>query len=93
MNIQSDVEAKISARIIGFAQGLEELPTVYGVRIQSKEYTLLIMGDHMPVLGKVSGNVHFLCPSEERSYENIVGFFKHQHNQFTLLLDKEQEDV
>lgn len=93
MDIQADVQPKISARIIGLTHGLETLPKVYGIRIQSKEYTLLIMADHLPVLGKISGDVHFLCQNGEHSYQNVVGFFKHQHNHFTLLLDKEQEDA
>jgi len=81
---------KIRARIMDEENGLQILKNVYAVRIHSKDYVLLIMEDYASTLGQLDGDITFLCPDNEYVLENIRAFYKHQHNEFTLLI---QEDL
>ena len=78
---------KIRARVIDEEHGLRLLSGVYAVRLQSREYSLLIMEDYMPMLGQIDGTVVFLTEEREVRLEKIQGFYKHQHNEFTLLVE------
>ena len=46
------------------------------------------MNDYLPTIGRVDGSVTFLNREGERRYGNIRGFYKHQHNEFTLLIEE-----
>lgn len=83
----------ITARIIDYDSGMNVLQNIRGIRIQSKEYGLLIMEDYVPTLGKVEGKIVFLTRDDEVIYENIKGFYKHQYNEFTILLENQAENV
>ncbi|MFI3171993.1 MAG: hypothetical protein R3Y58_06475 [Eubacteriales bacterium] len=83
----------ITARIIDYDAGMNVLQNIRGIRIQSKEYGLLIMEDYVPTLGKVEGKIVFLTRDDEVIYENIKGFYKHQYNEFTILLENQAENV
>lgn len=84
----------ITARIIDYEAGMKVLQNIRGIRIQSKEYGLLIMEDYMPTLGKVEGKIVFLTRDDEVTYENVTGFYKHQYNEFTILMEtKEIEEA
>ena len=78
---------KIRARVIDEEHGLRLLSGVYAVRLQSREYSLLIMEDYMPMLGQIDGTVVFLTEEREVRLEKIQGFYKHLHNEFTLLVE------
>lgn len=78
----------IRARVIDEEKGLRLITGVNVVRVRSKAYNLLIMEDYLPALGKVDGSVTFLTRDEEYHLEGVRGFYKHQHNEFTLLLEK-----
>ena len=79
----------IRARVIDEENGLRLLSGAYAVRLQSREYSLLIMEDYMPLLGPIDGTVVFLTSEREVRLEKIQGFYKHQHNEFTLLVESE----
>ena len=79
---------RINARIIDAASGLKVLTGIYAVRIHSKDYYALIMNDYLPTLGKVDGDIIFLNQEGEHPYHAVRGFYKHQHNEFTLLIEK-----
>ncbi len=79
---------KIQARVIDAENGLKELAGVCAVRIQSRDYNLLVMDDYLPVLGRIDGSVAFLTAEGELSLDGIRGFYKHQHNEFTLLVEE-----
>ncbi len=83
----------IHARVIDEEKGLRLITGVSVVRVRSKEYNLLIMEDYLPALGKVDGSVTFLTRDEEYHLEGVKGFYKHQHNEFTLLLEKQASTV
>jgi len=78
----------INARIIDVERGLQILSGVSAVRIHSKGYNLLIMDDYMPTLGKIDGDIILLTRDGEVSFQGIRGFYKHQHNEFTLLIEE-----
>lgn len=78
----------IHARVIDEEKGLRLITGVSVVRVRSKEYNLLIMEDYLPALGKVDGSVTFVTRDEEYRLDGVRGFYKHQHNEFTLLLEK-----
>lgn len=93
--MQPEYSKKISitARIIDYDKGMNVLQNIRGIRIQSKEYVLLIMEDYVPTLGKIEGSVTFLTMDDEIVYENVKGFYKHQYNEFTILLESQNEVV
>lgn len=84
---EAQQHGSIRARVIDEENGLRLLPDVYAVRIQSREYSLLIMEDYMPMLGQVDGTVVFLTGEREVRLDSIHGFYKHQQNEFTLLVE------
>ena len=65
----------MTARILGFHEGLKVLEHVDLIRIVSSTYNLLILKDYMPVLGEIN--------------ENVTGYFMHSHNEFELLITGE----
>lgn len=83
----------IHARVIDEEKGLRLITGVSVVRVRSKGYNLLIMEDYLPALGKVDGSVTFLTRDEEYHLDGVKGFYKHQHNEFTLLLEKQASAV
>lgn len=83
----------IRARVIDEEHGLRLITGVSVVRLRSKAYNLLIMEDYLPALGKIDGSVTFLTRDEEHHLEGVKGFYKHQHNEFTLLLEKQASAV
>ncbi len=79
---------RINARIIDARSGLQTVHDIYAVRIHSKGFRALIMNDYLPTIGRVNGSVTLLNNEGEHHYEQIRGFYKHQHNEFTLLIEE-----
>ena len=84
-------DGRISARVIDVNSGLRVLRGVYAVRIHSADFYALIMNDYLPALGKIDGDVTFLDHEGEHIYRCVRGFYKHQHNEFTLLIEEHYE--
>ena len=79
---------RINARIIDAASGLKVISGIYAVRIHSRDYYALIMNDYLPTLGKIDGDIIFLNQDGEHPYHGNRGFYKHQHNEITLLIEE-----
>lgn len=79
---------RINARIIDATSGLKVITGIYAVRIHSKDYYALIMNDYLPTLGRIDGDIFFLHQDGELPYHGVRGFYKHQHNEFTLLIEE-----
>lgn len=77
----------IHVRIVDRKKGLRVIEDVYAIRILSKKYRLLVMEDYTPMLGRVEGDVQVLAADGELVYRGIRGFYKLQHNEFTLLIE------
>lgn len=79
-------EGGIRARVIDEERGLRLISGIYAVRLRGKDSNFLIMEDYLPTLGEIDGSVTFLTREEEYRFEGVKGFYKLQHNEFTLLL-------
>lgn len=80
----------INARVIDEANGYQQLEHVRAIRINSKDYRLLILDNFADTLGRIEGNVVFILADREVALNNICGYYKHQHNEFTLLVQEER---
>lgn len=78
--------AVIRVQICSVENGLEEYEQVSFIRIKSRRYTLLIMREFMPVIGEIEGDVTISAKGQEIVKKGVRGYFLHQHNQFSLML-------
>lgn len=85
----AEKEGKIQVRICGRDHGLEQYDKVSFVRVVSKRYNLLIMADYLPIIGEVEGSVFFRTAEKEYRRENLMGYFMHKNNEFSLMLKSE----
>ena len=83
---------KITATVLGIDEGFQKFEQVDMIRIKSEKYTLLIMDDYMPVIGRIDGMVEIVSGEDTRSFQPIHGFYTHRKNTFKLLI-KEDADV
>ena len=83
---------KITATVLGIDEGFQKFEQVDMIRIKSDKYTLLIMDDYMPVIGRIDGMVEIVSGEDTRSFQPIHGFYTHRKNTFELLI-KEDADV
>lgn len=83
---------KITATVLGIDEGFQKFDQVDMIRIKSEKYTLLIMDDYMPVIGRIDGMVEIVSGEDTRSFQPIHGFYTHRKNTFELLI-KEDADV
>ena len=83
---------KITATVLGIDEGFQKFERVDMIRIKSEKYTLLIMDDYMPVIGRIDGMVEIVSGEDTRSFQPIHGFYTHRKNTFELLI-KEDADV
>ena len=83
---------KITATVLGIDEGFQKFEQVDMIRIKSEKYTLLIMDDYMPVIGRIDGVVEIVSGEDTRSFQPIHGFYTHRKNTFELLI-KEDADV
>lgn len=79
-------ETKIKAKVFSFAEGLREYENVRLIRLRSSHYNILIMEDHLPVLGEVTGSVEIVTVDDQVFLENISGYYMHKKNVFELIL-------
>ena len=82
---------KITATVLGIDEGFQKFEQVDMIR-KSEKYTLLIMDDYMPVIGRIDGMVEIVSGEDTRSFQPIHGFYTHRKNTFELLI-KEDADV
>ena len=80
---------KISAKIISFSNGFVNYDEVKRIRINSKDYSLLIMEDYMSVIGEIDGDLTVMGSDFTYEYKGIKGFFKHAYNEFEILISEE----
>lgn len=85
---EEHLRSPIRGRVIDRDNGMQFIPQVSAVRVQSQDYRILIMEDYVPTLGQIEGTITFLTPEGEIRFSDIRGFYKHQYNEFTLLLQQ-----
>lgn len=81
----------IRVHVIDEDNGYQEMDDVKGIRIKSSRYTLLIMRNYTPTLGSIDGDICFIRESGELTLDNIKGFYKLHHNEFTLLVEEDKD--
>ncbi len=79
---------RIVARIIDGRSGLRVIPAVYAIRMRDEGVRRLLMNDYTPTIGQIIGDVTILTAKGEEMVQNIRGFYKLQHNMFTLLIEE-----
>ena len=80
---------KITATVLGIDEGFKKFEQVDMIRIKSEKYTLLIMDDYMPVIGRIDGMVEIVSGEDTRSFQPVHGFYTHRKNTFDLLIKEE----
>lgn len=84
---------RMEAHVSNFRNGLRVYRNVWAVRIQSRDYTLLIMEDYLPTIGEVDGRVCILTEEDEYRLEGVRGFFCQRENLFELLIEEDSHVV
>ena len=68
---------KITATVLGIDEGFQKFEQVDMIRIKSEKYTLLIMDDYMPVIGRIDGMVEIVSGEDTRSFQTLLCFLTH----------------
>lgn len=87
-SIVEQQRGRIHARVIDEENGLRVIGGVLAVRVIDRHARVLIMEDYLPTLGKIDGSIVIVTREGEIPYRGIRGFYKHQHNEFTLLIEQ-----
>ena len=91
---QTERKYKIKARIFSMEDGHEGFDNIKSIYVESKKYNILIMEDYLPVIGDIDGNIVIKYGTNEiREIKNIQGFFKHSHNEFSLLIKRKGQNA
>ncbi len=89
VNNDYGTEGIIQARVSDFAHGLRVFDDVKLIRIRSRDYTLLIMEDYFPLLGRIHGRVELVTKDELIDLGEVSGFYMHRENEFSLLINEQ----
>ena len=83
---RTPLTGKMNAHILHYREGLTELGGVHAIRITDPQYSLLIMDDYAPVIGRVRGAVNLLSDAGELTMKDITGFYRLLKNDFIILI-------
>lgn len=73
MEKEEQQKQKIQAKIFSFQNGMQEYQNVELIRLKSRQINILIMEDHLPLLGEITGSIEILADGEQIMLENIDG--------------------
>lgn len=76
----------IEVRISSFERGIEVIPSVQIIRIDSRDYNLLIMVDYASLLGEMDGSIEIVTLSDRILLENLKAFYCLRDNVFELMV-------
>ncbi len=98
-----EITYKITAKVVDRENGMQEYENIRMIRIDSRDYNLLIMEDYMPVIGQIAGSVELVTETGVIPFSPIHGFYMHKKNCFYLLIqdhenegeetEEEEEDI
>jgi len=80
------MENSFSVKVFSLSKGLEFIDNVRIIRIKSDDYNLLLMPGYMSILGEIDGDVDFELDDDTIHYNNIVAYYVHSNDEFSLLL-------
>lgn len=73
-------------KVFSYENALQTYDDIALIRIKSKNSSLLIMEDYLPIVGEINGDVSFANDKDEVSLKNIRGYYVHRKNMFELIL-------
>lgn len=76
----------IQVRIADFPHGLRVFENVQMARIVSNGYNLLVMADHVPVIGQIDGSFELVLQDDIKTFENVNAFYMHRGNVLSILI-------
>lgn len=76
----------IQVRVVDFPNGLRVYDDVQMARIVSNGYNLLVMADHVPVIGEIKGSVELVLRDDIKNFDNIEAFYMHRANVLSILI-------
>lgn len=76
----------ITVNVFDLNTGLTTYKNVDYIRVNSKDYKLLIMLDHEPILGEIEGSVDIKDINMEFTIDNIKASFMSSKNVFNLMI-------
>ena len=76
----------MKVRVIDYKNGLKEYNKVTIIRITSRNLNLLIMEDHLPMIGEIQGSVEILDGDDQINFNNVDGYFMHKNNTFEMMI-------
>ena len=76
----------IKVRIFDIENGLREYKDIKIIRINSKDYNLLIMKDYLPIIGEIEGSVDIKNDEVNLSFKDIKAFYMNSNNEFNLMI-------
>ena len=84
--VLTDNKSNIKVNILDINKGLLEYDNVIYVKIKSKDNQLLIMKDYVSIIGELDGDLELNTLNGLVTFEKIVGYYMHKHNQFNLFI-------
>lgn len=78
--------AGITVKIFSIEYGLRSFENIDLIRVKSRHCNLLIMYDHLPILGDIEGSLEFVNKEEVTTFEKIKGYFMFKNNQFEFIV-------
>lgn len=79
------MERNIKCQLFSIETGVITHEHVKLIRIQSRDNNLLIMEDHIPIIGEINGNIEIVNEKESIRYVGVEGYFMHSHNEFKFV--------
>ena len=76
----------IQVRVVDYPHGLRVFDNVRMARIVSEKYNLLVMADHVPVLGEINGSVEIVSEKGIDTLKKIRAFYMHRANVLSILI-------
>jgi len=80
------MENSFRVKVFSLSKGLEIIDNIRIIRIKSEDYNLLLMPGYMSILGEIDGNIDFELDDDTIHYENIIAYYVHSNDEFSLLL-------
>lgn len=79
----------MKVRIFNLRNGLDIIDNVVAIRINSKDYNLLILKDYVSLLGEIHGDLEIETDSDTIKYSNVNANFMNDNNVFSIIFDEE----
>lgn len=76
----------IQVRVVDFPNGLRVFDNVLMARLKSSGYNLLVMADHIPVIGEVDGSIELVFDDDIVKFDDVRAFYMHRANVLSLLI-------